>query len=140
MPYSLKHCKTIRTGIHKGNPLVPLGKQRIGAVADGCVMSCLPQGGYRGPNWKGPLNALCFLSVITERKCPRGTSARGFIFLKRGKRGRPAAPPVFLHCTRQPEADRKRLIDAPHRACIKAAHFFLKALFVNGAHLLKQHY
>jgi len=23
MPYSLIHCKTIRTGIHKGNPLVP---------------------------------------------------------------------------------------------------------------------
>ena len=23
MPYSLIHCKTIRTGIHKGNPIVP---------------------------------------------------------------------------------------------------------------------
>ena len=23
VPYSLIHCKTIRTGIHKGNPLVP---------------------------------------------------------------------------------------------------------------------
>ena len=27
VPYSLIHCKTIRTGIHKGNPLVPHSKQ-----------------------------------------------------------------------------------------------------------------
>ena len=83
MPYSLIHCKTIRTGIHKGNPLVPLGKQLGVQLFFACSFPCLPQGGYRGPNPAGPLNALCFLSVITERKCLRGTSAERLYFLKR---------------------------------------------------------
>ena len=91
----------MRTGIHKGNPLVPPSKQ---------------------------------LGVPARHERKR------IYFFEKGKTGAPCGTPRFSHCTRQPEADRKRPVDAPHRACIKAAHFFLKSLFVNGAHLLKQHY
>ena len=84
MPYSLIHCKTIRTGIHKGNPLMPLGKQIGMQLLFGCSFSCLPQGGYRGPNWKGPL--VFFPPFLSRQKgCARAARAqKDFILLKRG--------------------------------------------------------
>ena len=55
----------------------------MGAVADGCVMSCLPQGGYRGPNPAGPL---VFFPLFLSRQKGCACAARAqndFIFKKR---------------------------------------------------------
>lgn len=37
------------------------------------------------------------------------------------------------------EANRKRLINKSHRACVKTAHFLFKSLLVYGADLLEQY-
>ena len=82
MPYSLIHCKTIRTGIHKGNPLVPFVESEDVVLLKTLFAKLSARTEGSETRSEGCPTALSPISVRTEIGCLRGTSAREFYYFK----------------------------------------------------------
>ena len=124
----------------------------MGAVADGCVMSCLPQGGYRGPNPTGPL--VFFPPFLSRQKgCACAAQAQeDFIILKGEKRIAAGLKPLAMTRRRENGLPQPltRLRNDKKTGCIcspfnnlfshaKAAEYFICYLVCNApAGKLKQ--
>ena len=94
------HCKTIRTGIHKGNPLVPFVESGDVVLLKTLFAKLSARTGRFG-NPIGRVSDGSFPYFCPYRnRVPARHERKRIYFFEKGKTGAPCGTPVFLHCTR----------------------------------------